>query len=72
MGGSAYSNGRIEFVISRLGKSVDIFGTTEVPLDWSPNHNGINFTGTFKLAWTNNIETLFKLIQKEHIMQMSH
>lgn len=62
MAGTAFSQGRIEFIILRLGKTTDIMGLNEPVVDWTPDGKGINYTATFKLVWTDDRKKLIKII----------
>ena len=61
-GGSAYSQGRIELMFHRLGTTNDELGIWEPMKDISPDGRGINVTAKYFLAFTNNRETLYKMI----------
>ena len=62
MAASAYSKGRIEFIIMRQSVGMDGVGINEPMIDWSPDGKGINYTATFHLAMTTTKEELYKLV----------
>lgn len=62
MAGSAYRKGRIEFIIMRHLNTQDGLGIDEPMIDWSSDNKGLNFTSTFRLAWTSNRTDLYQMI----------
>ena len=72
MAASAYSPGRIEFIIMRQTLTADGLGIDEPLIDWSPDGKGINYTATFNLLFASNKEDVYRAVQKEHIKAMVH
>lgn len=66
--GSAYSAGRIEYILHRYGLSNDGLGMGESMIDETQDRLGPNITATFFLAFTSKRELAFEKIIKRHMM----
>ena len=72
MAASAYSPGRIEFIILRQTKTTDGLGIDEPVIDWSPDGKGINYTATFKMLFAKSKDEIYRAVQKEHVKATAH
>jgi hypothetical protein len=70
-GGTSYKDGRIELMLIRQSNTQDELGIWEAMKDWSSDGQGANVSALFHLAFTNNREQLYRIIQKRHVLNLN-